>query len=267
MGREAKDVFTLLSARGWVVRENKVWRLTPKGEFEGGRYTQHDKFGEYIVWPEPVLEHRVFAVAQSQWLSATQLGRPYGLSAKRINLVLAELGWLERFHHGWKLTAQGQRQGGQQVEHESSGMPYAQWPEKIRQSGVFNRRVAGLMDPPQGSDGYLCLDGHTVSSKALAMIDNWFYLIGLPHAYQRALADTEEGVVQALYGDFYLPQGRVYVEYWGDEKSPAQLQAKLDKQACYQALDLKLIELNDTDLKALDEVMAKALLKHDVDVY
>ena len=52
LNRDAKDVFSLLSERGWIRREGKAWRLSPKGEFEGGRYTQHEKFGEYIVWPE-----------------------------------------------------------------------------------------------------------------------------------------------------------------------------------------------------------------------
>ncbi|MBQ0791415.1 MAG: hypothetical protein KBT81_02640, partial [Oleispira antarctica] len=47
LDRDAKDVFSLLSDRGWIKREGKVWRLSAKGEFEGGRYTQHERFGEY----------------------------------------------------------------------------------------------------------------------------------------------------------------------------------------------------------------------------
>ena len=107
LNRDAKDVFSLLSERGWIRREGKVWRLSTKGEFEGGRYTQHEKFGEYIVWPEGIENHRLFKSETFNFLTASQLGKPHKIAPKRMNLILSELGWIERFHHGWKLTALG----------------------------------------------------------------------------------------------------------------------------------------------------------------
>ena len=107
LNRDAKDIFSLLSDRGWIKREGKIWRLSAKGEFEGGRYTQHEKFGEYIVWPEDIKGHRLFNSETFNFLTASQLGKSYKIPAKRMNLILSELGWIERFHHGWKLTALG----------------------------------------------------------------------------------------------------------------------------------------------------------------
>jgi len=282
LNRDAKDVFSLLSDRGWIKREGKVWRLSTKGEFEGGRYTQHEKFGEYIVWPEDIKGHRLFDSESFIFLTASQLGKSHKIAAKRMNLILSELGWIERFHHGWKLTPLGQAVGGQQVEHESTGMPYAQWPEKVRQNLQFKATIEKLSQHNEHlskeadffiASGNLCdcLDGHQVESAALAEIDNWLYIAGISHAYRREIP-TEldhgtEKIKESLCCDFYLPDGHVYIEYWGQEKSAADIQHKLARKEIYQAANLKLIELNEADLSQLDDVMPKLLLQHDVDVY
>lgn len=282
LNRDAKDIFSLLSDRGWIKREGKVWRLSAKGEFEGGRYTQHEKFGEYIVWPEDIKGHRLFNSETFNFLTASQLGKPYKIPAKRMNLILSELGWIERFHHGWKLTALGEAVGGQQVEHESTGMPYAQWPEQVRHNLQFRATLEKLTLHNEHlskeadffiSSGCLCecLDGHQVESAALAEIDNWLYIAGISHAYRREIP-TEldhgtEKIKESISCDFYLPIGHIYIEYWGQEKSPADIQKKLARKEIYQAANLKFIELNENDLSQLDDVMPKLLLKHDVDIY
>lgn len=280
--RESKDVFILLADRGWIKREGKVWRLTAKGEFEGGSYTQHEKFGEYIVWPESITEHRLFKSEEFLFLTATQLGKPYRILAKRMNLILSELGWIKRFHHGWKLTDLGISVGGQQVEHESTGMPYVQWPESVRQNLQFKTTLEKLVQHNEHlskdpdffiNEGQLCecLDGHQVESAALAEIDNWLYIAGIHHAYRRAIPTAldhgTERIKESICCDFYLPNGHIYIEYWGQEKSPADINAKLARKEIYKAANLKLIELNACDLDQLDEVMPKLLLQNDVDIY
>ncbi|MBK8822152.1 MAG: hypothetical protein IPN58_05960 [Anaerolineales bacterium] len=51
-------------------------------------------------------------------------------------------------------------------------------------------------------------DGHWVRSKAEMLIDNWLYMSGVVHGYERQLPVEEE-----LYCDFYIPEGKVYIEY------------------------------------------------------
>ncbi len=282
LNRDAKDIFSLLSERSWIKREGKVWRLTAKGEFEGGRYTQHEKFGEYIVWPEEIKQHRLFSGESLNFITASQLGKPYQIPAKRMNLILSELGWIERYHHGWKLTALGQSVGGQQVEHESTGMPYAQWPEQVRHNLQLKTTIEKLSQHNEHlakeadffiNSGCLCecLDGHQVESAALAEIDNWLYVSGISHAYRREipteLDNGTERIKESISCDFYLPNGHIYIEYWGQEKTPADIQHKLARKEIYKAANLKLIELNENDLKQLDDVMPKLLLQHDVDIY
>jgi hypothetical protein len=282
LDRDAKDVFALLSDRGWIKREGKLWRLSAKGEFEGGRYTQHERFGEYIVWPESIKEHRLFSSETFTFLTASQMGKPHKISAKRMNLILSELGWVDRFHHGWKLTALGQSVGGQQIEHESTGVPYAQWPERVRYNLQFKTTLEKLSQHNEHlskeADFFIandrlcgCLDGHQVESAALAEIDNWLYIAGINHAYRREIpTELDQGterIKESICCDFYLPAGHVYIEYWGQEKSPVDLQRKLARKEIYHAAKLKLIELNESDLDQLDDVMPKLLLQHDVDIY
>ena len=277
LNRDTRDLFSLLAERGWIHRDGKNWRLTAKGEFEGGSYTQHDKYGEYIVWPEEILQHRLFSAEQSHLISVTQLGRPYNIAAKRMNFILAELGWIERFHHGWKLTELGKKAGGSQTEHESTGVPYTQWSEKVRHNLHFKTTIETLTQHNEHlnkeadffiSAGNLChcLDGHQVESAALAEIDNWLYCSGVNHAYRRDIP-TPESVREVISCDFYLPESLIYIEYWGQEQSPADIQHKMMKKEIYQAAGLKLIELNQQDIHQLDEVLPKLLLQHDLDLY
>ena len=116
-----------------------------------------------------------------------------------------------------------------------------------------------------------CVDGHQVESAALAEIDNWLYIAGISHAYRREIP-TEldhgtERIKESISCDFYLPNGHIYIEYWGQERSPADIQHKLARKEIYHAANLKLIELNEHDLNQLDDVLPKLLLQHDVDVY
>jgi hypothetical protein len=116
-----------------------------------------------------------------------------------------------------------------------------------------------------------CLDGHQVESAALAEIDNWLYIAGISHGYRREIpTELDKGterIKESICCDFYLPSGHVYIEYWGQEKSPADLQRKLARKEIYHAANLKLIELNKSDLDQLDDVMPRLLLQHDLDVY
>ena len=50
-------------------------------------------------------------------------------------------------------------------------------------------------------------------SKAEMLIDNWLYMAEIVHAYERKLPIEED-----VYCDFYIPKGKVYIEYWGMTK-------------------------------------------------
>jgi len=93
------------------------------------------------------------------------------------------------------------------------------------------------------------------------MVDNWLYTEELVHAYERKLPVEED-----VCPDFYLPNGKVYIEYWGLENDEKYLKRKKEKLAVYKKYDFKLIELNESDIKNLDDVLPRKLLKFGIQI-
>jgi hypothetical protein len=81
----------------------------------------------------------------------------------------------------------------------------------------------------------------------------------LVHAYERRLPIEEE-----VYCDFYVPAGKVYIEYWGYEDNPEYAARKKVKQGLYQKYELNLIELSDKHIMNLDDYLPKMLLNFGV---
>jgi len=101
-----------------------------------------------------------------------------------------------------------------------------------------------------------------VRSKAEAIIDDWLYATAcLPHAYERRVPIEED-----LYCDFYLPERKVYIEYWGMENDPQYLARKQEKLALYAKYEYNLVELNDDHVKNLDDYLPRLLLKFGVTI-
>ena len=96
----AKVVFNFLLQKSWIERVDDHWRLTGKGEFEGGEYLQSKKFGEYIGWPADIVEHAIFHELLELPQTTEALGAEFAIGAHRFNSMLAELGWQKRFHRG-----------------------------------------------------------------------------------------------------------------------------------------------------------------------
>ncbi|NBV24859.1 MAG: glycerol kinase [Proteobacteria bacterium] len=198
-----------------------------------------------------------------------------------MNSILSELGWIKRGIKGWVTTDQGIAVGARQLENFKTGVPYVTWPANITQNPRFVDTVnesKGAEVPAKDSKAaapseavgfrekfearHRTTDGHYVRSKAEMLIDNWLYMAELVHAYERKLPVEED-----LYCDFYIPTGKVYLEYWGLENDPQYRERKAKKIEIYKKYGFKLIELNDTDVANLDDVLPRKLLQHGVQSY
>ncbi len=265
---DSKQLFELLVEKKWIVREKQpdnssVNKLTNKGVFEGGEYLKTKKFGTYIVWPNNLGEHSLFKKQPAKTLSVTSLAKSKGISSSRMHAILQEMGWLNLHVQGWQLTPQGKKVGGQEHQNEKTGTSYVMWPSDVEQKEHFKNTLASLLadNIPQSYEPCACLDGHEVKSKALMIIDNWLYCTGLVHAVGRQLA-----VDNSLVCDFYLPQGQIYLEFWGSEHTPAYLKQKMAKKGLYKQHELNVIELHQEDLSRLDTILPKQLLQYGVKV-
>lgn len=218
--------------------------------------------------------------AKGGQLSSTKIGKLLGMSNRRVNLLLAELGWIEKWTKGWKVTPQGTKAGGQNRTSQS-GVPYVVWPQEITQHRVLRATVADVGGggseterveasktggQPVVEDGrlrypakYRAADGHYVRSRAELSIDNWLYMQGIVHAYERKLPLEEDA-----YCDFYLPGSKVFIEYWGMEKDPKYVARQAEKRALYKKYGLNLVELADAELENLDDNLPRLLIQFGV---
>ncbi|MDG3086270.1 glycerol kinase [Vibrio hannami] len=272
---DPKELFSQLAKFGYIVRHEDKWVLTDIGEKFGGEYAKHHKFGSFVVWPENLLIDT--ASSAGKMFTATQLGEQLGLNAKRINQLLSELGWINKQEDGWHITQLGLKAGGEQRSGKNDSGLYTIWHDTV----LKNRNLTNSVKEFQGTDSdtlstdksfssfrqkfeakHRTADGHYVRSRGELLIDNWLYMAGLVHAYERKLPIAEE-----FYSDFYLPAGKVYIQYWGTDTGPTPEKAKVEKLAIYEKHNFNLIQLEEADLDSLDEILPKALRKHNIKAY
>lgn len=294
IGMQIASVFAQLQQIGLVQKIGDKWELTDAGRQRGGKYITSAKYGTFIVWPKDVIKiegvdsrggpRPLQEVASERHLYATSLGRTFGLPATRMNYVLSELGWIRKSLKGWRVTQQGVAVGGEQREDARTGIPFVAWPTSI----VENRALCSTIDEILGKSarqesGLACAnqpdtkgasyrdrfpaqcraaDGHFVRSRAEMLIDNWLYMAEIVHAYERKLPIEED-----VFCDFYLPAGKVYLEFWGMENDLHYADRMRAKKTVYAKYGFNLIELHDADVQNLDDILPARLLKYGVQAY
>ena len=283
-GTPTKELFAKLLDLGFIEKSNDNWQLTEKGKNHGGECKESKQYGKYIVWPESLEVgddlNKVDDKKSNKLITSTAIGKHFELSANKTNYILSELGWIEKWLKGWHLTEQGKKQGGIQAEDRKSGIPFVRWSEAITQSKALIETIEHIKGTAQEKKQldkksaeekgfrdkfkakHRAADGHVVRSKAEMLIDNWLYMAGIVHAYERKLPIEED-----VYSDFYIPTGKVYIEYWGYENDQKYLSRKKQKIEIYNKYEFNLIELKDKDVQNLDDILPRLLLKYGVQAY
>lgn len=283
LGLSSKLVFEQFAARGWIARLDDKWELTASGRAQGGEVKHSDKFGNYIVWPSdtPVDGQEVSTAPVTDTLyTATQLGELVGLSARWVNMLLAELGWLSRQDKGWLVTEQGIAQGAIQKYKQPDALPFALWPDYLLENHTFQLSVKALkgdLGLALGLDNELSstskafrakypanlrtADGHQVRFKSEVILDNWLYMAGIAHAYERLLPVNE-----SVFSEFYLPQANLYIELVLEQPCDIYQAYKAERQALYRELKLNVVTISDAELSQLDKVLPRLLEKQGIKV-
>lgn len=272
---DVKALFNELKVAGYINRSDDGWVLTELGIKFGGEYINHAKFGQFIVWPSNLLIDS--SATSGKTLSATQIGQRFSLSAKKINQLLQELGWIAKVEEGWLVTASGLTVGGYQREDKERDQHFVVWHDSI----VRNKRLKQSVVEFSGQDAqahatdkslssfrqkfeakHRTLDGHYVRSKGELIIDNWLYMNGVVHAYDRQLP-----IEQDVLSDFYLPTGKVYLQFWGDDSGTTPVKQQDKIRAIYQAHNFSLIEVVPEEIDKLDEVLPAKLKRYGIKAY
>ncbi len=282
LGVTSRELFAEFEKLEWITADRN---LTVDGFSVGGIYKEMKKEGEtikYIAWPDDI--ELGVSPQEKQFVTATSLGKAFNISALKVNYILAEMGWAKRgdLNKGWLATQQGINVGAIQSEDNKSGIPYIRWPESISKHQTLAYTIAdfkgstttSIKHPDiqtfreRFSAKYRATDGHMLRSKTDLRIDNWLYMFEIAHAYERRLPIEEEA-----FGSFYIPHGKVYIEYFGCENDDAYgydkncQRRKQEKLEIYQKYNFNLIQLDDKHIVDLDNALPKMLLKFGVHTY
>ncbi len=256
LGVDGKVLFHLLSEQHWMEHVDDKWLLTSQGEYHGGEYQHSDKFGDYIVWPATLVDNPLLQQLDGVMLTVSKIAQHYQVAASTMNLLLGNLGWIDKDQRGWMLTDLGSKLGGE-MRTSKQGF-FVLWPAAIRQNALFIQAIETLNATKVG----LSLDGHHCESAEQQKICNWLYLHGLVHASQQVLPGQD-----FLKADFFIPQRKVYIDFWDVNDCQLPLSLRLEKQVYYKNLGLKHIELSQQDMTHMDEVLAQRLLQFGVQLY
>lgn len=250
IAKEAREVFSLLSDGGWLIKVDKRWQLTNKGRYEGGVLLDHPKFGEYVAWPSSVLDHPILrSLPDAQW-TATKLAAEWDVPARLLNLALQELGLIKAGLKGWLLMPAGKRLGAHQCYVEKTGVPYVSWSDDIQDY----KPLHGLLETLKTGVG--SLSGRQCDSNYHQMVDGWLYLQGFHYRGAQLTGESR--------GDFYFPWYRVSIVISNSFEDVAAVAKRLSMLEALRLDDVVYIELSSNDLvdlKTLDELLSKSLLQ------
>ena len=264
-----KELFKILEKKGYITYENKITKLTDLGKKSGGEMKKGNKFSEfkdYIVWPKD------FFIQEKLDKETTQIqeNTTKKHTPKELFKILEKKGYITYENKITKLTDLGKKSGGEMKKGNkfSEFKDYIVWPKDFFIQEKLDKETTQTQENttkkhPQNDNfrskfkaEHRTNDGHFVRSKAETLICNWLFQNEIAHAYERRLPIEEN-----LYSDFYLPKGKVYIEYWGYENSEKYLQRKKQKLELYSKYGFNLIELNETDVQNLDDVLPKKIIE------
>ena len=166
-------------------------------------------------------------------LTPTQIGDEFEKTAKEVNEALAKANFIIKCGNGWKLTELGKKNGGIQQNYKGNLSVY--WEEDALYDGSLEKALNPNKKTKQENNNkanfrdkfkaeYRTNDGHYVRSRAEVIISNWLFSECIAHAYEKRVPIEED-----VYCDFYIPKGKIYIEFWGyedDEKYLARKQKK-----------------------------------------
>lgn len=212
-----------------------------------------------------------------KYISTSALAKKLSITKVKLDKLLLLAKYIIKNDKGYALTTLGIEKSGKIQKSVRFG-EYIVWDEniKIPNHSVKKEISDTIKEKKDNKDNkdnkvnfrekfiatHRTTDGHMVRSKSEMLIDNWLYMSEIVHAYEKKLPVEEE-----LYCDFYIPTGKIYIEFWGLENEAKYLYRKKIKQDIYKKYNFNLIELNDNDVFNLDDILPKKLLEFGVKIY
>lgn len=298
LGVSLKELTQVMIDSGWLrhvdtAESEERWVLTAKGEFEGGVYKDSSKFGRYIAWPSTVLNHPAIVELSRSQLSASAVAKHYNVSAKTINRLFADIGWIVASDKGWLATPAGQQQGACQTTSDTTGIPYVVWQRNILEHPMLNRHVGIYTANEQylitvnlshqktvvsqnktvlatSHRAYQTLNGLVVTNKADLLLANYLHIYGIRFTYQRVIegpSKQKDGQGAIFVPDFFLSDSSVCLVIERSHIPPEALAEQIGCESGLKQLEYRILALNESDIEAIETVLPKRLLPLGVSLY
>ena len=200
--------------------------------------------------------------------STKEIAKKFGKNAKDVNEVLLNLGLIKKCENGYNVTDVGRYYGGMQNFY--MGKASVRWEERLLCYENFIDEIVKVDEKSSKKEQkedfrekfkaeYRTNDGHYVRSRAELVIANWLFTEGIAYAYEKKVPIKED-----VYCDFYIPKGKIYIEFWGLEDDEAYIKRKEQKIELYKKYGLNLIEIDNDKIGNLDDHLPRELLKFGV---
>ena len=208
-----------------------------------------------------------------QIITAKQIAEAFNKNSKEINEAFVNIGYAEKCSNGYTVTQLGKSKGGEQNFY--MGKANIRWTEEILKDDIFINEIKkeekeekeqkeekqekqeNFRDKFKAE--YRTNDGHYVRSRAEVIISNWLFGECIAHAYEKRVPIEED-----MYCDFYIPKGKIYIEFWGYEEDEKYLARKEKKKHLYKKYSLNLIEIDNEIINNIDDFLPKELLKFGI---
>ena len=105
--------------------------------------------------------------------------------------------------------------------------------------------------------------GETVRSMSEKIIADWLFSNSYSYFYERTIViSSGEDINKKIKYDFYLPNGDIFIEYWGLDKLKNEVgkkyrERKKEKIELYRKNKLKLISLDEESLEVIDKLLTE----------
>ena len=189
--------------------------------------------------------------------SAKEIAKNFDKNAKDVNEVLLNLGFIKKCDNGYNVTDVGRYYGGMQNFY--MGKASVRWEERLLYNENFIDEIVKVGEKSSKKEQkedfrekfkaeYRTNDGHYVRSRAELVIANWLFAEGM--AYEKRVPIKED-----VYCDFYIPKGKIYIEFWGLKDDEAYIKRKEKKIELYKKYNLNLIEIDNDKIGNLDDYL------------
>ena len=187
-------------------------------------------------------------------LTSKEIAKKFDKNAKDVNLALLNLGFIKKCDNGYNVTDVGKYYGGMQNYYMDRAS--VRWDERILYNENFVDEITKIGVKVAKEEQK---EDFREKFKAELVIANWLFAEGIAYAYEKRVPIEED-----MYCDFYIPKGKVYIEFWGLEDDEAYLKRKEKKIELYKKYNLNLIEIDNNTINNIDDYLPKELLKFGV---